>query len=189
MGGESGGDMPVQSMSDAGLIAATGRSRADWFNLLDEAGARSWDHAAITRWLGGKHDDAWWAQGIALSYEQSRNLNEQGVAGEHVFDVTAAKTLPASPGEVWPYLVDDDERRRWLDLELRLLSETGRSLRFDGGERSRVVFDIAPAAATRSGRPRSTISIQHTRITRESVAETKRFWQDSLARLATIFAG
>lgn len=174
-------------VSDSAILNATGRRREDWFELLDDAGARNWDHATIARWIGGKHDlDGWWAQGVTVSYEQSRGLREPGQASDGSFEVSSAKTLPVNADEAWPYLIDEDQRRQWLDLELTLLNQSAKSLRFDGGERSRVVFYLASSPPTKSGRPRSKISIQHTRLTRENVAETKQFWKDSLLRLAAV---
>lgn len=193
MGDQSGENVPgtvrAQSsmVSDSAIMKATGRSREDWFELLDDAGARDWDHATIARWLGGKHEvDGWWAQGVTVSYEQSRGLREPGQSSDGSFEVSCAKTLPVGAEDVWPYLTDEDRRRDWLDLELNLLSQTSKSVRFDGGERSRVVFYVVPSPPTKSGRPRSKISVQHTRLTRKSVMETKQFWKDALSRLADV---
>lgn len=175
------------TVSESAIIEATGRTREKWFELLDKAGARDWDHATIARWLGGKHDvDARWTQGLTVSYERSRGLRDPGQARDGSFDVSSSKTLPARAEDVWPYLSEEELRRDWLDLELNQLSKSPQSIRFDGGERSRVVFYLDPVAPTKSGKPRSKIAIQHTRLTRENVAETKQFWQDSLTRLAAL---
>lgn len=175
------------AVPDSAMVDATGRTQEEWFELLDEAGAREWDQATIARWLGGKHDvDAWWAQGVTVSYEQSRGLRGPGRAGD--FGVTSSKTLTSTVEDVWPYLADDDLRRDWLDLELHEISQSARSIRFDGGEHTRVVFFLDPSAPTKSGRPRCRISVEHTRLRRENVVETDQFWADALARLAALFA-
>ncbi|WP_182353072.1 hypothetical protein [Flaviflexus huanghaiensis] len=175
-------------VSDDAVMKATGRTREEWFELLDEAGARHWDHATIARWMGGKHEvDAWWAQGVTVSYEQSRGLRAPGQAKDGSFTVNSSKTLSAKVSDVWPYLADDQLRRDWLDLELQEVAQSEKSIRFDGGERTRVALNLDATPPTKSGRPRCKISINHMRLGREAVPETKQFWQDALERLAALF--
>lgn len=176
-------------VSDRALVDATGRTRDEWYEMLDEAGAKEWDHAKIARWLGGKHEvDGWWAQGVTVGYEQSRGLREPGQRPDGSFDASSSKTLPANVEDVWPYLVDEDSRREWLDLELNPRSQSAQSIRFDGGEGSRVSFYLDAAPPTKAGRPRCKISLQHSRLKREEVVETKEFWKGALARLAAILS-
>lgn len=191
--GESqpGAVRPQSSMvSESALVAATGRGREEWFALLDEAGAKEWDHAQIARWLGGKHEvDAWWAQGLTVSYEQSRGLREPGQRPDGSFGASSSKTLQVDIGQLWPYLLDEDQRRQWLDLELQQRSKRSsstKSVRFDGGEGTRVAFYVDAQAPTKSGVPRCKISIEHTRLQREAVVETKEFWKEALNNLAEI---
>ena len=175
-------------VSDDAMMKATGRTREEWFELLDEAGARDWDHSTIARWMGGKHEvDAWWAQGVTVSYEQSRGLRAPGQARDGSFTVSSSKTIPAAASDVWPYLTEEDLRRDWLDLELHEVSQTEKSIRFDGGEHTRVAFFLEASPPPKSGRHRCKIAINHMRLERESVPETKQFWQDALGRLADLF--
>lgn len=37
-------------------MGATGRSRAQWYALLDDAGAAGWDHKQMAAWLVETHD-------------------------------------------------------------------------------------------------------------------------------------
>ena len=88
-------------VSDRALVDATGRTRDEWYEMLDEAGAKEWDHAKIARWLGGKHEvDGWWAQGVTVGYEQSRGLREPGQRPDGSFDASSSKTLPANVEDV-----------------------------------------------------------------------------------------
>ncbi|WP_054952848.1 molybdopterin-binding protein [Flaviflexus massiliensis] len=174
-------------VSDSAIVAATGRSRDDWFAMLDGAGAREWDHAQIARWLGAKHEvDGWWAQGVTVSYEQSRGLREPGQRPDGSFDVSSSKTLQVDTEALWPHLTEEDKRRAWLDLELNQRSASAKSIRFDGGEGTRVAFSVDAQPATKSGVPRCKMSIQHSRLSREAVTETKEFWKDALTRLVEV---
>lgn len=66
-----GGPAPVSSDP---VSWATGRSRADWFALLDAAGARDWDHRALVDHLERGHPEVtgWWRQSIAVGYARHR---------------------------------------------------------------------------------------------------------------------
>ena len=58
------------------LVATTGRSFDDWFDILDNAGAESWPHWKIKRYLGGtRKNDEWWASTVAEAYERARGSN------------------------------------------------------------------------------------------------------------------
>ena len=70
-----GSEEPQFRIADAKVVEATGRSRQDWFALLDAAGATGMAHADIARLLVDEHGVAgWWAQTVAVDYEQARGL-------------------------------------------------------------------------------------------------------------------
>lgn len=162
------------------ILEATGMSRSEWVQILDEAGAKTWDEAKIARWLGGKHEiDSRWCQLVTNDYLVQRGPR----AGEHPAKVLVTKTLRTSPTDLWPYLADEDMRREWLDLEIGLKAVGAASLRFDGGGNSRVTMAVSELDDTRSGEPRSRITLRHYRISEDSVDETKAFWSSALAEL------
>ncbi|GAA4429133.1 hypothetical protein GCM10023169_31080 [Georgenia halophila] len=176
-------------VSDARLREATGRSRAEWYALLDEAGARQWDHTRIARWLGGEHDvDGWWAQSVTVGYEQSRGMREPGQRSDGTWEANATKTLYTTRERLWPHLADEDLRRDWLDVDWPMVGVTEpRSLRLvadDGSRITMLVDDLPPGA---DGRTKVRLAVQHARLADGgAVTETKKFWRDSLADLAEI---
>ncbi|MFH5821293.1 hypothetical protein [Georgenia sp. AZ-5] len=181
-----------QQAGDERLKAATGRSREEWYALLDEAGAQEWDHGHIARWLGGEHDvDAWWAQGVTVGYEQARGLREPGQRRDGTFEAGVTKTVYATPEHVWPHLVDDDLRSDWLDVDMPVTGVTEpRSVRFQADDGSRVTITLDALAPGRDGRAKVRVAVAHTRLRDgDRVAETKRFWKDALAGLAAQLAG
>lgn len=177
-----------QQVGDERLEAATGRSRAAWYTLLDDAGAREWDHAHIARWLGGEHDvDAWWAQSVTVGYEQARGLRLPGQSSLGHFEAGVTRTLHATAEQVWPYLGEEDLRSDWLDVDWPLVGATEpRSLRLRGDDGSRVSVLVQPVPPGRDGRAKVRVAVQHTRLPgADAVAETKEFWRACLDRLAT----
>ncbi len=81
-------------MSDAAVLAATGRHPDDWFALLDAAGATSWTHQQIAGWLKSEQGtQPWWTQGITIRYEQARGLRVPGQKSDGSFAVSASTTI------------------------------------------------------------------------------------------------
>ena len=97
------------------LVATTGRSFDDWFDILDNAGAENWPHWKIKRYLGGtRKNDEWWASAVAGAYERARGFSPSRSA----YSARATKTVSASPKVVWSLIDNEEERRAWLDIEL-----------------------------------------------------------------------
>ncbi|TRW42977.1 hypothetical protein [Georgenia yuyongxinii] len=180
-----------QQIGEERLKEATGRSRVEWYALLDEAGARDWDHTRIARWLGGEHDvDGWWAQGVTVGYEQSRGLRAPGQRPDGYFEASVTKTVYVTPAEVWPHLADDDLRRDWLDVDWPIVGVTEpKAVRFRADDDSRVLLAVDELPPGRDGRAKVRVGVAHTRLRdADEVAETKKFWRDSLEALAAVLA-
>ncbi len=175
-----------KQISDQRLHEATGRTRDEWFEILDDAGARSWDHTRIARWLGGKHDvDGWWAQSVTIGYEQSRGLREAGQQRDGSFEASVSKTIRYPVDVVWPHLAEEDLRRDWCDVELGLRGTTpGGSVRLECADGSRVTLLPMALPPTANGEERCRVQVQHTGLANaEDLAETKAFWKSALAEL------
>lgn len=165
------------------LVATTGRSFDDWFDILDNAGAESWPHWRIKRYLGGtRKNDEWWASTVAQAYERARGFHPARSA----YSARATKTIPAGLAEVWALIDNEDERRAWLDIELEERSRQAQSALYgELADGSKVTISLRenPQAA---GNKRSTlVTIRHSGLANEaSLDETKAFWRSALATLA-----
>lgn len=78
---------------------ATGRSWADWVAVFDAHGARSLGHAEIAKLAlatmpHGVENEEWWAQGVAIAFEQHAGLRVPGQSSTGTFRVSASCTLP-----------------------------------------------------------------------------------------------
>ena len=168
----SGG--PVSGSADGigedAFRAATGRPRADWFAVLDAAGAAEWKHPSIAAWLGEQHGvPAWWCQSLTVAYEQARGLRLPGQRADGSFEVSASKTFPAEQEEALDQVVravsdalghgPAGQRREAVYATARWsLGDTGRIL--------------ATAGPTKNGR--TPVSLTHQRIPGpEQVAEAR----------------
>ena len=54
--------------------AKTGKGWAEWFAVLDQAGAAKWPHKEIASFLHEQECGDWWSQMVAVGYEQARGL-------------------------------------------------------------------------------------------------------------------
>ena len=61
-------------VSSEAVVKATGKSWAEWLQILDRAEAREMNHRQIVALLGeeSRLSSGWWQQTIAVGYEQAR---------------------------------------------------------------------------------------------------------------------
>lgn len=152
----------------------------EWFARLDRWGARKRSHADIARYLRDEGLSAWWAQKIAIHYEQARGMR-QAHERKRGFAVTVSKTIDAPVGELFDLFVDGRRRKRWLvDGPMKMRTSTRpRSARFDwngGTSRVNVTFEA-------KGPSRAIVAVEHDRIEGRQTEALKAMWKSHLARL------
>lgn len=174
-------EQPSFRISDERVREATGRSRDDWFALLDDAGAAGMAHADIARLLTGEHDvDDWWAQSVTVDYEKARGLRREHEKPDG-YAISKSRTMAAPAAAVYEAWVDDDARLGWLDERLEVTAaqeeRTVRGRWADGPSRVAVYLTETPAGKTQ-------VSVQHERLADADAAEeAKKAWGDRLAEL------
>ena len=173
------------TIGDATVSARTGKTWAQWFRLLDRAGAKTRDHRNIvavvsSRWpeIGG-----WWAQMVTVTYEQARGKRAKHEKPEG-FEVGASKTVGVPLGMLYRAWTDEKTRRRWLSGARFTVRKASRdkSLRisWDGGSRVSVYF-------LEKGKGRSQVAVQHGKLGSAAAEEKmKKFWKEKLAKLAKL---
>ena len=174
-------------VGDESMAAATGRTRTEWFSLLDAQDATTWRHRDTAAWLVTEHGvDPWWSQGIVVGYEQARGIRVPGQRQDGSFESSSSKTVPASAEEVYRLVSDPQLRERWLDVPVEVTGQTpDASVRWTLPDGSRVVGRVQPvrAGATR-------FVAQHTRLPdADAVTASKAFWAERLAALARLATG
>ncbi|WP_010524296.1 hypothetical protein [Nesterenkonia sp. F] len=181
----------VRTQNTEAIAAATARPWADWVAALDAAGAADRPHGAIAELAAALmpeqlENPGWWAQGVAVGYEQHRGLRVPGQRSDGTFHTSASRTLPVSADEAmrsWRRLVDargtfdgaaadgppstsaTAKRRHWR-------------VRLDDGTRAAV-----SAEAVGDGE-RTRIVVQHERLASPADVERwKQFWKALLTEL------
>lgn len=170
-------DTPV---SDETVLAKTGRSWAEWFALLDDAGARRLSHPQIVKLLAQHGVGPWWRQMLTVGYERARGLREkhETISG---YQVGASRTIAVPLETLWMAWSDARRRRSWLgDVKLNIRKATKpKSMRitWDDGSHVDVLF-------TAKSPEKSAVSIDHRRLPdRNRVEEMRAFWKDRLDAL------
>jgi hypothetical protein len=176
----SGQDHGVR-VGDEVLKERTGKIWAEWFPILDKAGAKKMNHTEIATVLHEKYGvPGWWCQMVAVGYEHSRGLRQlhESSAG---FSAGVSRTLGVGVKELFAACADDKRRGAWLKGD-KLVISTARPEKtvrgaWDGANRLEIRF--YPKGATKTQ-----IVIDHMKLaSRAEVEKIKAFWSESLERL------
>lgn len=168
-------------MSDDAVKAKTGKAWAQWFKILDAAGAKKMTHQERVALLNQKHGvGPWWQQMVAVTYEQARGLRDKHQKPEG-YEISVSRTVDAPVGEAFKAWADEKTRRKWLPASLTIRKATAnKSLRItweDGTTSLEVSF-------MPKGAGKSQVVAQHSKIPdAKGVAKMKKFWAKALDRL------
>jgi hypothetical protein len=172
----------AKRMSDESVKERTGKVWAEWFTILDKAGAKKWPHKEIAAYLYEKQKvGGWWSQMVAVGYEHERGLREkfQNCAGE--FSANSSRTIGVPLSKVFKAWTDEKVRRKWLPgAKMEVTSATpGKYVRakWNGDSRLAVGFYGSTAKKTR-------VAIDHMKLasSKESL-KMKSYWAGALDRL------
>lgn len=168
-------------VGDDVLKKRTGKIWAEWFPILDKAGAKKMNHAEITTVLHEKYGvPGWWCQMVAVGYEHSRGLRELHESGAG-FSASVSRTFDVALKPLFAACADDKKRGAWLKGD-KLVVSTARPEKtvrgaWDGASRMEIRFYPKGAAKTQ-------VVIDHMKLNSSAdVGKMKEFWSESLERL------
>jgi len=176
-----------RSMSDAAVAAKTGRRWAEWFRLLDQAGARTMAHRDIATLLHTRHQvPSWWCQMVTVEYERARGLRavHQTTTG---YVANVSRTFDAPVAALYKAWTDARRRRRWLGAARFTVStaNANKNLRMVWGKGpQRVEVNFYPKQTKRGA-----MNVQHSRLAAaKDVAAKQKFWAAAFAKLEKTLA-
>ena len=170
--------------SDEAVKAKTGRVWADWFRILDKAGAKKMSHKEIAAYLRDKQGiGPWWGQMVAVAYERERGLRQKFQKCDGEFSASSSRTLPVPLSKAYAAWTDEKLRQRWLpDGKLEITTATqGKYVRGKwGASRLSVGFYAR-------GPRKAQVAVDHGKLasSRES-AKMKSYWFAALNRLQEV---
>ena len=177
-------------IGDAAVQARTGKKWAEWFNILDDAGARKMNHQEIVAYLGGCRDrtpesryqlSPWWTQMVTVAYEQARGMREKHQRPEG-YQISGSKTVGVSVSALFRAWQDEKARNRWLGEKSLVIRKAtaNRSMRITWSDRkTSVEVNFYPR-----GESKSQVTVQHSKLPDAKAAERmKAYWAKALDRL------
>ena len=171
-------------ISDAAVEKRTGKNWAQWFKLLDAAGAKKFDHKSIAKMVHEKFDAGdWWSQMITVAYEQARGLRKTHERPDG-FSISVTRTIGASAAVTFRAWNDARQRAKWLldDAEkIHIRKRTpSKSLRITWSDDvTSVEVNLYPKPAAKTQ-----VSVQHNKLkSARAGAAMKRYWAAAVARL------
>jgi hypothetical protein len=178
----------TKRMSDKSVKERTGKLWADWFKILDKAGAKKWPHREIAAYLTHKQKvGPWWGQMISVSYEQARGLREKFQKCDGEFSASCSRTIAAPLAKAYAAWTEEKLRKRWLPgAQVEITTATpGKYVRakWNGDSRLSVGFISKGAAKTQ-------VAVDHGKLANsKECARMKSYWFDALNRLQEILEG
>jgi len=166
-------------MSDDAVKAKTGRTWAQWFKLLDAAGAKKMNHQQIVAAVNKHGAGPWWQQMVAVTYEQARGLREkhEKPAG---FEISVSRTIAAPVAKAYRAWTDSRMQKRWLPANFKIRKATmNKILRVSWEDGSSLAVGFYP-----KGEGKCQVVAQHGKLKdAKAGAKMKKFWADALDRL------
>ncbi len=178
----------VAGISSEAVRAKTGKGWAEWFAILDGAGAPKLSHTEIAAYLHQKRKvPGWWCQMVAVGYEQARGLREKHETAMG-YQASVSKTISAPLGKLFEAWKDDKIRSRWLSRAPMTIHKTttNKSIRVAwNGTISNmdVRFYV-------KGKGKSQVVVDQTKLKNSSeVTRMKNYWGERLGVLKTLLEG
>lgn len=168
-------------MSDDAVQTKTGKTWAQWFKILDTAGAKKLTHKEIVAVVKKYDVGPWWQQMVTVTYEQARGMREKHEKPGG-YEISASKTITASAEAIYESWNNAKLRVKWLPekpITIRT-ARPGKSMRItwvDGKSSLDVNF-------YEKGKDKCQITVQHGRLPNATEANrVKAYWKERLEKL------
>jgi Domain of unknown function (DUF4287) len=172
------------SMKDESVKAATGKTWAAWFTLLDKAGAADMPHKAIARLLASAHQlPGWWAQMVTVEYERARGRRVKNQKADG-FAVNVTRVMACPLPRLYAAASEASLRRKWFPKGAfeQTTAARNKSLRGRWNGAARLHFGFLP-----KGEGKAQIALEVGKLADARAVETERAaWRKALARLSDI---
>jgi hypothetical protein len=171
--------------SDAVLKARTGCTWERWVKALDHAGAYTWPHSQIARYVNETWEiPGWWAQTVAVGYERIKKLRVIGQRRDGSFEASKSKTFAVPLSRLYRAFHNARTRARWLPgVALTVRTATrDKSMRITWPDGTSVEIGF-----TSKGAAKSQVAVQHVKLPDQATATlTKQYWAERLRALEEV---
>jgi len=175
-------------MSDDAVKAKTGKTWAQWFAVLEKAGAKKMTHQEITRYLSEKQGvGPWWCQMVTVNYEQQTGLRASHERPDG-FSVSVSRTVNVPVTKLYKSFATAKARDSWLGqtaVQVRKATPN-KSMRVTWkDQKSSLEINFYPKSADKSQ-----VVVQHSKLANASeAAKMKTYWGKALDLLRETVEG
>jgi hypothetical protein len=174
--------------TDEAVKAKTGKVWAEWFKILDKAGAKKMPHKEIAAYLRDEQGvGPWWGQMVAVAYEHERGLRQKFQKCDGEFSASGSRTLTVPLVKAYAAWTDEKLRQRWLPgAKMEITTATpGKSIRAKWDEDTRLSVNFYD-----KGAGNAQIAVDHMKLaSSEECAKMKAYWFNALNRLEETLEG
>jgi len=171
--------------SDEAVKAKTGRVWAEWFKILDKAGAKKMAHKEIAAYLHEKQKvQSWWCQMVAVGYEHERGLRQKFQKCDGEFSAGGSRTIVVPLAKAYAAWTDEKLRQQWLPgAKLEITTATpGKYVRGKWDEDTRLSVGFYSR-----GSDKTQVAVDHSKLANsKECAKMKSYWFAALNRLQGI---
>jgi hypothetical protein len=177
---------PVKAMNTAAIAEATGLSWDMWCKKLDAAGAMALKHAEIVAVAQRIEPDisGWWAQGIAVAYEQHIGRRKPGQMSDGTYSASATRTLTTTRGDAFDqWCTFANKLAAAGNLKFKGPASTSETPKRSYWRRSCEDGSKAVIGFESKASGRVLVAVEHQKLkSRASLAATKAAWVKALAQ-------
>jgi hypothetical protein len=168
--------------TDKAVKAKTGKVWAEWFEILDKAGAKKWPHKDIAAYLHEKQKvPGWWSQMVSVGYEHERGIRQKFQKCDGEFSAGGSRTVAVPMAKAFAAWTDEKLRQRWLPgAKLEITTATpGKYVRGKWNENTRLSVGFYV-----KGPEKTQVAVDHSKLANsKECAKMKSYWFSALNRL------
>jgi hypothetical protein len=173
--------------TDEAVKAKTGKVWAEWFKILDKAGAKKWPHKEIAAYLHEEQEiPAWWSQMVSVGYEHERGIRQKFQKCDGEFSAGGSRTITTPLAKAYAAWTDEKLRQRWLPgAKIEITTATpGKYVRAKWNEDTRLSVGFYV-----KGSEKTQVAVDHSKLANsKECAKMKSYWFNALNRLEKTLA-
>jgi hypothetical protein len=175
----------LAGIADASVLKRTGRTWAQWVDVLDGAHAAERTHKEIALYVASLGTPAWWAQMVTVGYERIRGLRQKGQRRSGSYEANKSRTFNVPVETLFEACASPATRRKWLPVSVTLRTAVPlKSMRLTWDDDSRALLGFVS-----KGPAKSMVAVQHERLSGKAAADAmKAAWTDYFDRLSAILS-
>jgi len=176
----------TKPMNIAAMEKHTGKAWSEWVTLLDAAGGRGMPHNEIAIVVNKIVNHGWWAQGIAIAYEQHIGRRKPGQKSDGTYEISVSKTLDIAMNllmDAWAdFSASDKDIQKMIAGSPRI---SGTDKRMNWRAKLKDGTNIAVTAEPRSNGKSAIIIVQSKLAEESDMEKSKTFWKAKLDKVTS----